>query len=109
MRNVGSLTTALMEQYRILKQGGRIVILETTRPRASIFTPFVWFHMHVIIPLIGVMVSSDREAYCYLPTSSESFLSAEELVAQMVSAGFKNVGFHRRMFGTIAIHWGEKA
>jgi len=109
MRNVGNLKSAMMEQYRILKQGGRMVILETTRPRTSLFTPFVWFHMHIIIPLIGGMISSDREAYRYLPASSESFLFAEELVAQMVSTGFKNVGFQRLMFGTIAIHWGEKA
>jgi demethylmenaquinone methyltransferase/2-methoxy-6-polyprenyl-1,4-benzoquinol methylase len=109
MRNVGSLACALAEQYRILEPGGRMVILETTRPRASIFTPFVRFHMHSTIPWIGRLVSSDREAYRYLPASSESFLYAEELAEQMVSAGFKNVGFHRRMFGTIAIHWGEKA
>jgi demethylmenaquinone methyltransferase/2-methoxy-6-polyprenyl-1,4-benzoquinol methylase len=109
MRNVSNLTDALIEQYRILKQGGRIVVLETTHPRLSIFTPFVWFHMHFIIPFIGGMVSRDREAYLYLPISSESFLFAEELAEQMVSAGFKNVGFHRRMFGTIAIHWGSKA
>jgi demethylmenaquinone methyltransferase/2-methoxy-6-polyprenyl-1,4-benzoquinol methylase len=109
MRNVGSLTSALREQYRVLKPGGRMVVLETTRPRLSIYTPFVWIHMHFIIPLIGGMVSGNREAYRYLPASSESFLLAEELAAQMVSVGFKQVGFHRRMFGTIAIHWGEKA
>jgi len=108
MRNVGKLTSVLMEQYRILKQGGRIVVMETTRPRASIFSPFVWFYMHFIIPLIGGLISSNREAYHYLPTSSESFLSAEEFTGQLVSTGFENVGFQRRMFGTIAIHWGEK-
>jgi demethylmenaquinone methyltransferase/2-methoxy-6-polyprenyl-1,4-benzoquinol methylase len=109
MRNVGSLTSALMEQNRILKQGGQMVILETTRPRLSIFTPFVCLHMHFIIPFVGGMISSYREAYRYLPASSETFLYAEELAAQMISTGFKNVGFYRRMFGTIAIHWGKKA
>ena len=109
MRNVGSLAAALTEQYRILKPGGRIVILETTRPRAGIFTPFVKFHMHFIIPWIGGVISGDREAYRYLPASSESFLAAEELAEQMAAAGFRQVSFHRRMFGTIAIHWGLKA
>ena len=108
MRNVGSLTFALMEQYRILKQGGRIVILETTRPRVSIFTPLIWIYMHLLIPLIGGMVSGDREAYRYLPASSESFLYAEELADQISSVGFCKVGCRRLMFGTIAIHWGEK-
>jgi len=108
MRNVGSLNAALVEQVRILKPGGRMVILETTRPRPGIFTPLVWIHMHLVIPLIGSLVSGDREAYRYLPASSESFLPAEELAGQMASAGFRKVGYRRRMFGTIAIHWGEK-
>ena len=82
--------------------------METTRPRSGIFSPFVWVHMHFIIPLIGGLVSGDREAYRYLPASSKSFLSAEELAVRMASAGFKQVGYRYHMFGTIAIHWGEK-
>jgi demethylmenaquinone methyltransferase/2-methoxy-6-polyprenyl-1,4-benzoquinol methylase len=108
MRNVGDLDSALREQVRLLKPGGRMVILETTRPPRSLFTPLVWLHMHLVIPLVGRLVSGDREAYRYLPASSEAFLTAEELVARMASAGFRNIGFHRRMFGTVAIHWGGK-
>ena len=108
MRNVGDLQAALKEQVRILKPGGRMVILETTRPRPNLFSPLVWVHMHFVIPLIGKLVSGDREAYRYLPASSESFLTAEELAGRMRSAGFRRVGFHRRMFGTIAIHWGRR-
>ena len=109
MRNVGNLEAALREQFRILKPGGRMLILETTRPRSGTLSPFVSFHMHTVIPLIGGLVSGDREAYRYLPASSEAFLSAEELAGQIAAAGFQNIGFHRRMFGTIAIHWGEKS
>ncbi len=108
MRNVGNLAAGLAEQYRVLKPGGRILILETTRPRSGILSPFVRLHMRYIIPWIGSLVSGNREAYRYLPASSESFLSAEELAGRMVLAGFQNVGFQRRMVGTIAIHWGEK-
>lgn len=108
LRNVGSLVSALREQYRILNEGGRIVVLETTPPRLNVLTPFIRFHMRVAIPLIGGLIANDREAYHYLPSSSEAFLSADELAAQMVSAGFGNVGYQRRMFGTIAIHWGIK-
>ena len=108
MRNVGNLQTALAEQYRVLKPGGCMLILETTRPRSGMLSPFVRLYMRTIIPWIGSLVSSNREAYRYLPASSESFLSAEELAGRMASAGFQKVGFKRRMVGTIAIHWGEK-
>jgi len=109
MRNVGNLEAALKEQQRVLKPSGRILILETTRPRSGILSPFVRFYMRQVIPWIGGLVSGNREAYRYLPASSEGFLSAEELAGRMTSAGFSNVGFHRRMAGTIAIHWGKKS
>jgi demethylmenaquinone methyltransferase/2-methoxy-6-polyprenyl-1,4-benzoquinol methylase len=108
MRNVIDLQKAIQEQYRILKQGGRIVILDTTRPKKNILSPFIWFHMHVVIPTVGGMLSGVREAYTYLPDSTESFVTAEDLSARMANAGFKNVNFKRLMFGTIAMHWGEK-
>jgi demethylmenaquinone methyltransferase / 2-methoxy-6-polyprenyl-1,4-benzoquinol methylase len=54
------------------------------------------------------LISGLRDDYTYLPESTENFLSAEQLSSRMISAGFKQVGFRRRMFGTIAIHWGKK-
>lgn len=108
MRNVIDLQKALYEQYRILKPNGRIVILDTTRPQKNILSPFIWFYMHVVIPTVGGMLSGAREAYTYLPDSTEGFVTAEDLSARMTTAGFKNIQFKRQMFGTIAIHWGEK-
>jgi len=108
MRNVTDVNRSLKEQYRALKSGGRIVILDTTRPKKNILSPFIWIHMHVIIPLLGTLISGMSEAYQYLPDSTEGFLSAEELAARVTAAGFKNVHFKRLMFGAIAIHWGEK-
>jgi len=108
MRNVGNLQQAIAEQYRILTPGGRVVILETTVPGKSILSPFIWFHLHVVIPLLGGIVSGFREAYTYLPDSTEHFLTAEELADRLRSGGFINIGFRRLMGGTMAIHWGEK-
>ena len=108
MRNVIDVSCALAEQRRVLKPGGRIVILDTTRPRQSLLTPFVRFHMHTVIPRLGRLISGQGDAYEYLPDSSEAFLSAEELAAKMVASGFKSVAFRRLNFGTIAIHWGIK-
>jgi len=108
MRNVLDVRQALQEQYRVLTYGGRIVILDTTHPPRNLLTPFLWLHLHLVIPLLGTLITGQREAYTYLPDSTEKFLYAEQLASAMREAGFKNVAFRRRMFGTIAIHWGEK-
>lgn len=109
LRNVADLTQALGEQLRVLKPGGRWVALDTTRPRRSWLSPLIRFHMHTVIPFLGGLVTGQREDYRYLPDTSEAFLRAEELVARLAAAGFQKVGFRVLNFGTIAIHWGEKA
>ena len=108
MRNVIDLQKALREQYRVLKNSGRIVILDTTRPKKNILSSLIWLHTHVIIPFLGGLLTGIREAYSYLPESTEKFVTAEELASGMASVGFKKVNYQRLMFGTIAIHWGEK-
>lgn len=108
MRNVSDLDQALREQWRVLRGGGRLVILETTRPTKNLLSPFIWLHMHFVIPFLGGLISGFREAYRYLPDSSEQFLPAEELADRLQSVGFIQVGFRRLMFGTIALHWGIK-
>jgi len=108
VRNVASVEEALNEQFRVLRDGGRIVILDTTRPKRNLLSPLIWAHMHIVIPLVGGLISGMRDAYTYLPDSSERFLTAEVLASRMSATGFKNVAFKHYMFGTIAIHWGEK-
>ncbi|HSL45824.1 MAG TPA: ubiquinone/menaquinone biosynthesis methyltransferase [Anaerolineales bacterium] len=108
MRNVIDLQKALQEQHRVLKRGGRIVILDTTRPKKNLLSPLIWLHMHVVIPLVGRLLTSSGDAYRYLPESTEGFVTAENLAARMAALGFKRLHYQRFMFGTIAIHWGEK-
>jgi len=92
----------------VLIDGGRIVILDTTRPRFGPLRPLTWLYMHIIIPLLGGLIAGQRAAYAYLPASTDKFLRAEELAARMAAVGFHRLGFRRLMLGTIAIHWGEK-
>lgn len=108
LRNVTNLHQTLAEQYRVLKSEGRLVALDTTRPRINAFTPLIKFHLHTVIPSLGHLVTGDRQAYKYLPSSTVNFLSAEELASELEVAGFRGVGFRRLMFDTIAIHWGYK-
>lgn len=108
LRNVVDLQQALAEQLRVLKPGGSMVALDTTHPPDNLLSPFIRFHMNTVIPTLGRLLTGQADAYTYLPDSSTQFLRAEELAVRMATAGFKEVGFQRRMFGVVAIHWGSK-
>ena len=108
MRNLVDVPASLGEQYRVLKPGGRIVILDTTPPPKGTISPLIRFHMHTFIPALGALIAGSPDAYNYLPDSTELFLEPEQLAVRLSSTGFIGVGFQRLMFGTIAIHWGQK-
>ena len=108
MRNVSDIDAAFTEQYRVLKPGGRVACLDTTPPAKSIMSPFINFYLIKIIPFLGSLISGNKSAYTYLPKTTKAFKTAEELQNIMIKTGFKNVSWKKYMFGTIAIHWGDK-
>jgi demethylmenaquinone methyltransferase/2-methoxy-6-polyprenyl-1,4-benzoquinol methylase len=108
LRNVGDIFNALQEQYRTLKPEGRLIALDTTKPPKNLLSPLINLHLHTVIPLLGQIVAGDKRAYTYLPETTEGFLECEKLAAYLLDAGFRDVGFKRMMFGTVAIHWGVK-
>ncbi|MGB9674373.1 MAG: ubiquinone/menaquinone biosynthesis methyltransferase [Anaerolineales bacterium] len=108
LRNVSDINIAIQEQYRVLKPGGRLVCLDTTRPKPNLLYPAILFHLNTVIPLLGKLITGDKNAYTYLPRSTQNFLTAEQLAEKLNHAQFRQVGFQRYMFGTIAIHWGVK-
>jgi demethylmenaquinone methyltransferase/2-methoxy-6-polyprenyl-1,4-benzoquinol methylase len=108
MRNVSDVDTALAEQRRVLRPGGRMVCLETTPPRPGLLRPVIGFYLDHIIPALGRVLAGDVEAYRYLPASTQGFLETETMTARMNAAGFQAVHVVHRMFGTVAIHSGMK-
>lgn len=108
LRNINDIRLCLAEQYRVLKPGGRIVVLDTTPPPENLLAPAIRIHLHKVIPFLGRLLTGQAEAYRYLPDSTEGFLQPEQLAVRMQAVGFRRVFFQRFMFGTVAIHWGQK-
>lgn len=109
LRNVPDLDGVLTEQRRVARQGARIGCLDTTPPPRTWLLPLLRVHLHLLIPALGRWIAGDSEAYNYLPQSTERFVEAEALAQRMRAAGFEHVRFVRRMFGTVALHWGAAA
>jgi demethylmenaquinone methyltransferase/2-methoxy-6-polyprenyl-1,4-benzoquinol methylase len=107
-RNVLDVQQALDEQFRVLRPGGYCVTLDTTPPPDNLLKPVIRFYEHQIIPKLGKWVAGDASAYTFLPTSTAGFLSAERFAAVFVLSGFTEVGFVRKMFNSVAIHWAKK-
>jgi len=107
-RNVPDIDLALQEQFRLLKSGGRMATLDTSPPPDNLLKPFILIHLKYIIPTLGKLIAPDADAYQYLPASTLRFKTPEDLAAMMRKAGFVNVNFRTFMFGTMAVHWGEK-
>jgi demethylmenaquinone methyltransferase/2-methoxy-6-polyprenyl-1,4-benzoquinol methylase len=106
-RNFSDLDRGLAEMTRVVKPGGRVVVLEITTPRKPPLSTFyrVWFD-HVV-PLIG-RLTGEQEAYTYLPSSVRRFPGPEGLAAAMQRAGLSDIRWVLTAGGIIALHVGTK-
>ena len=108
LRNVTSLAQALAEQRRVCRPRGRVLVLEIPRPADTLFGTLFRFYFHRVVPLLGGLISGQREAYSYLPASAEAFLRPEKLKSEMERVGLRQVSYTMLMFGTVALHVGVK-
>ena len=108
VRNFGDLGAGLRELARTIKPGGKVVILEFSRPRNRVFRALYEFYSYKILPRIGGLVSRDKRAYEYLPASVGEFPAPEEFMGMMARAGFRNCRARSQSFGIAQIYIGER-
>ncbi len=108
IRNVLNVTEALREVHRVLKPGGRALILEFSTPGNRLFRPLYFFYLRHVLPVLGGILSGDRSAYRYLNRTIETFPSGREFCAIMEAAGFERVQAIPLTFGIASIYQGDR-
>lgn len=106
IRNVPDRSRAMREMVRVGKPGARIAILELGEPRSGLLGPLARFHVHVMVPRIGALLSGAQE-YRYLQRSIAAFPPAEEFAAQMRAAGMIDVRVEPLTFGVCHLYVGR--
>jgi demethylmenaquinone methyltransferase/2-methoxy-6-polyprenyl-1,4-benzoquinol methylase len=108
MRNVPDISKALEEQMRVVRPNGRVVCLEMTWPHRFPMNILFKIYFYSLPPVLGRMLTGDKQAYQYLPRSVEKFLTPEDMAATMEKVGLHQVKWRLLMSGTVAIHTGVK-
>jgi len=104
LRNLGDLPRALREMRRVLRPGGRAVLLELSHPPQPLFARVYRWYFELLLPRLAALLGGDPAAYRYLPRSLRPFPSAERLAEMLREAGFRKARYERLTLGIVAIH-----
>jgi demethylmenaquinone methyltransferase/2-methoxy-6-polyprenyl-1,4-benzoquinol methylase len=107
VRNFGDLALGLREMRRVLRAGGRAIVLELSTPPNPLVAAAYRLYFHRLSPLVASTLGGDAAAYRYLPRSVAAFPDADGLAVRMRDAGFARVRYERLNLGIAAIHVGE--
>ncbi|MGC8594386.1 MAG: bifunctional demethylmenaquinone methyltransferase/2-methoxy-6-polyprenyl-1,4-benzoquinol methylase UbiE [Candidatus Kryptoniota bacterium] len=107
VRNFGDMQAGLKEMHRVLKENGRVVVLEFSKPKIVIFRSLYFFYFRRILPLIGRIFSPYGKAYNYLPESVSAFPDGKEFEGEMAKAGFREVKSIPLTFGIATLYVGK--
>ncbi|BCS55139.1 bifunctional demethylmenaquinone methyltransferase/2-methoxy-6-polyprenyl-1,4-benzoquinol methylase UbiE [Geobacter sp. SVR] len=107
IRNVVDRRLGLAEMWRVLRPGGRMIILEFSTPRSQLFRQIYHFYFRRVLPVIGGLFSR-YNAYKYLPDSVLEFPSQNEFSTMMADTGFRHIHIRDLTFGIASIYTGEK-
>lgn len=108
VRNLSRTQKGLEEMYRVLKPGGKLLILEFSRPTNPVIKPLYTFYLNKILPKIAGIISGDKEAYEYLASSIAAFYEPEELLQMIRTAGFNSAEDRPLTFGIVTLYIGVK-
>jgi demethylmenaquinone methyltransferase/2-methoxy-6-polyprenyl-1,4-benzoquinol methylase len=108
VRNFENLEKGLADMYRVLKPGGKTVIVEFSKPKRFPMKQTYNFYFKFILPQIGKIISKDNSAYTYLPESVQAFPDGEDFLQVLRHVGFKNTQCKPLTFGISSIYIGEK-
>ncbi len=108
VRNFQNLIKGLNESNRVLKENGKLIILESSVPKNPIIKFFYFIISRAYIPFLGLVFSKDKSAYNYLQKSAEKFPSGDNFVEILKDCGFKNITTKRQMFGAASIYVAQK-
>ncbi len=108
VRNYENLDAGLADMARVLRKGGRMVVLEFSKPRAFPFKQLYLFYFRHILPHVGGLISHDKNAYTYLPESVLAFPDGSDFEKHMAKAGLINVRSKTLTLGIATIYTGEK-